>query len=114
MNNVYERSYQCPTDASWRPGRANNSRFLGSFSRRLRIEGIENGGTDKNGEKQSDYIHADTKKERLPAADRVESSSIHWILTLVFKGYGCDQPRVSNRITAGTIAYFISSLSITK
>jgi len=103
-----------PDRRQLRPRRADNGRLLSRFSRRLRIESIENGGTDENGEKQSDYIHADTKKERLPAADRVESSSIHWILTLVFKGYGCDQPRVSKRITAGTIAYFISSLSITK
>ena len=62
------------------PGRTHNSRLFSRFGRRLRIKGIENGGTNKNREEQSDYIHANTKEEGLPAADCVEGCAIHWIL----------------------------------
>lgn len=57
----------------------NNRRFL-AIPGRLRIEHIKNRGTNKNGEEKSDYIHTDTEKEILPAADCVEGCSFHWIL----------------------------------
>jgi hypothetical protein len=63
-----------------RGDRSNYSRFLGSFCLRLRVERIEDGGTNENGEKQGDYIHAYAEKKALQAADCVKSSSIHWIL----------------------------------
>jgi len=41
---------------------------------------IENGGTNKNGKKQGYEIHADTKKEGVPAANCGESGfRSHWI-----------------------------------
>jgi hypothetical protein len=61
-------------------GSAYNDDLLGCFSLRLGIEGVKNGGTDKNGEEEGDNIHADAEKEGLPAADCVKSSAIHWIL----------------------------------
>jgi len=54
--------------------------LLGCFGLRLGVKSIKNGGTNKNGEKEGDNIHANTKKEGLPAADCVKGSSIHWIL----------------------------------
>lgn len=47
---------------------------------RFRIDHIKNRGTNKNGEEESDYIHTDTEKKILPAADCVEGCSFHWIL----------------------------------
>jgi hypothetical protein len=57
----------------------NDRRFL-AIPGRFRIDHIKNRGTNKNGEEESDYIHADTEKEILPAADCVEGCSFHWIL----------------------------------
>jgi hypothetical protein len=50
------------------------------FCLRFGIKGVKNRGTNENGEKEGDNVHANTKKEGLPAADCVKSSSIHWIL----------------------------------
>jgi hypothetical protein len=57
-----------------------NGGLFGSFCLRLCVKGVKNRGTNENGEEEGDYIHADTEKEGLPAADCVKSSSIHWIL----------------------------------
>jgi hypothetical protein len=63
-----------------RPCRAHNSRFFSRFCSRLRIKSVKEGGTNKNGEKQRDYIHANTEEEGLPAANCVKGCSFHWIL----------------------------------
>jgi hypothetical protein len=61
-------------------GSAGYDGLLGSSCLRPGIKDIKNRGTNENGEKEGDNIHADTEKERLPAADCVEGSSFHWIL----------------------------------
>jgi hypothetical protein len=60
--------------------RSDHSRFLGSFCLRFRVEGVEDGGTNENGEKEGDNIHTDAEKEGLPAANCVKGCAIHWIL----------------------------------
>jgi hypothetical protein len=60
-------------------GRSHHN-LLGCFCLRLGIKSVKNGGANKNGEKEGDYIHTNTKKEGLPAADCVKGRAIHWIL----------------------------------
>jgi hypothetical protein len=60
--------------------RGNYGSLFGSFCLGLRVKSVEDGGANKNGKEEGDYVHANTEKEGLQAADCVKSSSIHWIL----------------------------------
>ena len=62
-----------------RGGGSNHNRLPGLYLG-LGVKSVKNRGTNENGKEESDYIHADTEKEGLQAADCVKGSSIHWIL----------------------------------
>jgi hypothetical protein len=71
---------------------AGRSRYVDSglftlFSRGLGIQCIKNRGANKDGEKEGNYIHADTEQEGLPAADGVKCLAFHGFqIKKVFKG----------------------------
>ena len=52
--------------------RTRYSSLLNRLGSRSRINSIEDRGTNKDGEKEGDYIHAYTKEQRLPATDCIE------------------------------------------
>ena len=60
--------------------RTGHGRLFDRFRSRPGIECVKNGRADKDGEKERYDIHACTKEEGLPTADRVEDSTFHWIL----------------------------------
>jgi hypothetical protein len=60
--------------------RAGHHDLLGRLCLGSGIKSIKNRGTNEDGKEEGDYVHSDTEKEGLPAANRVKSSSIHWIL----------------------------------
>jgi hypothetical protein len=53
--------------------------LFGCFGRRLSIKSIKDRGANKDGEKEGNDIHSGTEEKRLPAADCVKGSAIHWI-----------------------------------
>jgi hypothetical protein len=61
-------------------GSSHQGRLFGCFGRRLGIKSIEDRGANKDGKKESHDVHSGTEEKRLPAADCVKGSAIHWIL----------------------------------
>lgn len=51
--------------------------FLSLLSGGFSIKSVKNRGANKDGKKQGYYIHADTEKEGLPAADCVKGCPFH-------------------------------------
>ena len=66
-------------------GSGDHGRSFGCFRGRFGVERVKYRGANENGKEKGYNVHSCAEQEGLPAANCGKSSSIHWILELVFK-----------------------------